>query len=64
MFSQVLKTLLFMTDSPEDTRKIRRQVLADNRKFTVVWSSAELFYWIYCFVKSFFDEAFTRCRDA
>ena len=55
--------LLFVDSSDENTKNVRVQILEENRKFAIIWSIAQMLYWIYGMVMSVNDPAFRLCRN-
>ena len=64
MFEQIKDKLLFGLPSSSNQQVIRTRILEDNRKFTMIWALAQVFYWGYCLFMSYRSEAFTLCRGA
>lgn len=59
------KNILLSGNIPsEESRNVRKNIMEEDRKFAQIWSKAQLIYWGYCLIMSFFDETFTRCRGA
>ncbi len=59
------KNILLSGNIPsEESRNVRKSIMEEDRKFALIWSKAQLIYWGYCLIMSFFDETFTRCRGA
>ena len=60
-----MKKILMHGDIPiSDKQAVQKNIIEDDRKFVKIWSRVQLVYWGYCFIMSFFNEAFTRCRGA
>ena len=64
MFERIKKLFLFDTSACGDVAKVRSQVTDDDRKFAVIWSSAEIIYWGFCLIMSFREKSFGLCRTA
>lgn len=59
-----MKKILMHGDVPRVEKQAVQNIIEDDRKFVKIWSTIQLVYWGYCFIMSFRDEAFTRCRGA
>ena len=54
-----------LVDVPdEDKAIIRDQITKDNRKFVIIWASAESIYWIFSLIMSMYKNDFFLCRKA
>ena len=54
-----------LADVPdEDKAIIRDQITKDNRKFVIIWASAESIYWIFSLIMSMYKNDFFLCRKA
>lgn len=61
---EIIKQLLFYSssfDSNLDTVKV--QIMEENRRFAVIWSSAQMLYWTYCLFMSTKSPDFMICRN-
>ena len=62
MKNKIRGILLFDTSSVERLQNVRSQILADNRRFAIIWSVVQFIYGTYSYVMSFFNESYERCR--
>ena len=54
-----------LADVPDEDRAIiRDRITKDNRKFVIIWASAESIYWIFCLIMSMYKNDFFLCRKA
>ena len=58
-----IKQFLYYESSRSSYRHVLAQVMEDNRRFAVIWSSALMLYWIYCLIMSTKDPDFLMCRN-
>ena len=63
LFIKLKKLMFFSAPDLEDMTNVRNQIIEDNRKFVIIWSTVENFYWFFCLFMSFRDIAYTRCRN-
>lgn len=62
-FISKLKNLfLYSFYLKDEDGKVKNQINSENRKFGILWSFISIFYWGYCFIKSFSDDLFIRCK--
>ncbi|MBO7520515.1 MAG: hypothetical protein J6T73_07040, partial [Clostridia bacterium] len=64
MLSKLRNIFLFDISSVEDLQSLRARIIADNRKFAVIWSLVQFFYGSLCLFLSFYKEDYERCRIA
>ncbi len=60
--SGLKNTFLFDKTINDPEQIVRKQIWNDNRKFAVIWASAQIFYWGFCLFMSFNELRFTYCR--
>lgn len=63
MFKKLKGILLFDTSSVGSLQSVQAQILADNRRFAMVWTLTQFFYGSYCLFMSFRDKAYALCRN-
>ncbi|MBR0418964.1 MAG: hypothetical protein IJI66_07320 [Erysipelotrichaceae bacterium] len=59
LFIKLKKLMFFSAPDLEDMTNVRNQIIEDNRKFVIIWSTVENFYWFFCLFMSFRDIAYT-----
>ena len=63
--AKVLKDFfLFNTDLVQDLHNVRKQIIEENRKFSVIWSFVSFIYGVFCLFMSFYEMRFMLCRNA
>lgn len=63
--SRPTEKVFSLADVPdEDKVIIRDQIMQDNRKFVIIWASAESAYWIFDLIMSMYKYDFFLCRKA
>ena len=59
-----LRNILFFSEAGlDDLSNVTKQIREDNRKFVIIFTMMQNFYWFFCFFMSFRDIAYTRCRE-
>ncbi len=58
-----IKQFLFYETSSGKDRNVQAQVMEENRRFAIIWSSAQMLYWIYCLIMSTKAPDFLMCRN-
>jgi diguanylate cyclase (GGDEF)-like protein len=65
LLSKLTEEVRFSSDVPdEDKAIIRNQIMCDNRRFVIIWASAESAYWIFDLIMSMYKHDFYLCRNA
>ena len=58
-----LRQILFYETSMGSYSQIREQIMEENRRFAIIWSSAQILYWTYCLIMSAKAPDFQICRN-
>ena len=64
MIAKLWNKLLYKDILGSGSEHVQEQIREENRKSVIIWSSAQLLFWIFCLIMSFHDEAYLRCRAA
>ncbi len=64
MLKKIKSILLFDVSSDRNSKLINDLITEDNRKFAVIWTLAQVIYWGYSIVASFFESDYAKCRYA
>ncbi len=60
--TQLIRRILFYELPGNILKGVRKQIMEDNRRFVIIWSSFQLLYWLYCLIMSAHMPDFMRCR--
>ena len=63
MFNAIKKILLYDTASVSTQKTVLKQIMAENRKFVIIWASVQMLYWGYCLIMSTKAPDFMLCRN-
>ena len=63
MIRKLKEILLYQTAGNGDLKSIHAQVMEENRKFAIVWSTVQILYWGYCLLMSTRNPDFLVCRS-
>ena len=65
ILSKLTEGVRLSADVPdEDKAVVIDQIMRDNRKFVIVWATAESVYWIFDLIMSMYKHDFYLCRNA
>ena len=63
MFKGIQQFLFYKTSMGENAAVVKTQIMEDNRRFAIIWSSVQLIYWAYCMIMSIKAPDFMMCRS-
>ncbi len=63
MFKKLKKLLIYENDSTQDLKKVRSQIMEENRSFAIIWAAFQMVYWAYCLFMSTREPDFMLCRS-
>lgn len=63
MFRKIRNLLLFSDFPRSELKRIRPQIMEENRKFCMVWTIIHILFWTYCLIMSFSNDIFIRNAD-
>ena len=62
MFRKIKAFLLYDNSIAGDLKSVRKQIMEENRKSAVTWSTAQVLYWVFCLFMATRDPAYHLCR--
>ena len=62
MIKKIKDLLLFTNFSRSRLRAIQPQIMEENRKFTIIWSTFNILFWTYCLIMTFLNPLYLKCR--
>lgn len=62
MLRKIINILLFNGFSPADLKAAQPQIMEDNRKFSIIWTTVNDLFWIYCLIMSVINPKYHMCR--
>ena len=63
MLNRLQMILFYKASSESNWEAVQKQIREENRKFVIIWSLAQLLYWLYCIVLSARVPDFMKCRN-
>ncbi len=63
MLKAIKQFLFYRISSENNLKTIWDQIMQENRKFSAIWASVQLVYWLYCMIQSIRVQDFMTCRN-
>lgn len=60
---KAIRNFLFYEAANSISKNVRAQVMEENRRFAIKWSSSQMLYWIYALIMSAIVPDFMMCRN-
>ena len=61
MLKSIKQFLLYDSSSSGNLKNVQAQVMEENRRFAIIWASAQMLYWLYCLIMSTVAPDFRMC---
>lgn len=63
MWKALKHFLLYGTVQYSEDARVHADVMEENRKFSVIWSTSQMLYWAFCLLEATKAEDFWKCRE-
>ena len=63
MLRKIINNLLFFNSPRAELKAIQSQLMEENRKFCIIWSSCHVLFWAYCLFMTLRDPLYHQCRS-